>query len=168
MSRNRMANLSNRYQGTSRKVLSVCSAGMLRSPTIAWVLSNDPYNFNTRSCGVSKEYALIAVDEALIFWADDIICVDPLHKAYIEELINTSKWKDDFRVLPNVILWNLADIYNYRDPELVEIIKDRARGEFVNKPSADYVGGLMCSECDYVSPDYAEFCHNCGRRLTEV
>ena len=29
-----------------RRVLCVCSAGMLRSATMAWVLSNSPYNFN--------------------------------------------------------------------------------------------------------------------------
>lgn len=165
--RNRMANLSNRYQGTSRKVLSVCSAGMLRSPTIAWVLSNDPYNFNTRACGITKEYALIAIDEALIFWADDIICVDELHKNYVKELINTSKWKDDFVCLPNVILWNLADIYNYRDPKLVEVIKDRAKGTF-KTDSDGFVGGIECPNCDYMSPDYAEYCHNCAERLTKV
>lgn len=166
--RNRMANLNNRYQGTSRKVLAVCSAGMLRSPTIAWVLSNDPYNFNTRSCGITKEYALIPIDEALIFWADDIICVDPLHKAHIEELINTSRWKEDFAVAPNVFLWNLADIYNYRDPRLVEIVQDRARCQYEIKPDIDrVVGGIECG-CGYVSPDYAEFCQNCGERLTEV
>ena len=130
MSRNRMANLSNRYQGTSRKVLSVCSAGMLRSPTIAWVLSNDPYNFNTRSCGVSKEYALIAIDEALIFWSSSIIVVDKYMTDVIKNIIEKSSWNLDFNH-PIIHTWDIPDIYEYRNPKLVQIIKDEAAKTFI-------------------------------------
>ena len=55
---NKLANTRNPYQGTSKRVLCVCSAGLLRSPTIAWILSNPPFNFNTRAAGVSLEYVL--------------------------------------------------------------------------------------------------------------
>lgn len=48
---NRIANASNKFQGSYKRVLCVCSAGLLRSPTAALVLSKDPYNFNTRACG---------------------------------------------------------------------------------------------------------------------
>jgi predicted protein tyrosine phosphatase len=72
---NRLGNCGNRFQGGRNRVLCVCSAGMLRSPTIAWVLSNEPYGFNTRAAGISDEYALIPVDEVLLSWADEIVCV---------------------------------------------------------------------------------------------
>ena len=50
---------SNEYQGDYKRVLTVCSANMLRSPTIAHVLSAEPYNFNTRSAGTAG-FALTA------------------------------------------------------------------------------------------------------------
>lgn len=48
---NRAFVIGNSAQGRFRKVLCVCSAGVLRSPTAAWVFSNAPFNFNTRSAG---------------------------------------------------------------------------------------------------------------------
>ena len=55
---NRLANSSNRYQGEYKRVLCVCSAGLLRSPTAALVLSQEPYNFNTRAAGLDEAFAL--------------------------------------------------------------------------------------------------------------
>ena len=46
--RNRLSNVNNRFQGNFKRVLYVCSAGLLRSPTLAEILSQAPYNFNTR------------------------------------------------------------------------------------------------------------------------
>jgi predicted protein tyrosine phosphatase len=79
--KNRLYNCKNPYQGNYKKVLTVCSAGLLRSPTIAWVLSQDPWNYNTRSCGV-HDYALIMLDDVLLTWADEIVVVDD-EKAYM-------------------------------------------------------------------------------------
>ncbi len=42
----------NPYQGKYKRVLCVCSAGVLRSATTAVVLSKEPFNFNTRSAGL--------------------------------------------------------------------------------------------------------------------
>ncbi len=63
MTFNRLHNMRNPHQGSNKKVLCVCSAGLLRSPTLAWILSNEPFNFNTRAVGTSSEYALIVLDE---------------------------------------------------------------------------------------------------------
>jgi len=110
---NRLGNVKNPYQGDFQKVLCVCSAGLLRSPTLAWVLSNPPYNFNTRACGVTKEFALIPYDEILEEWADVIVFADH------EVIVNTHK--------PRVVL-QIPDVYGYRDPKLVdEIIKKLAK-----------------------------------------
>jgi len=61
--RNRIHNSSNPYQGKFKRVLCVCSAGLLRSPTTAFVLSQEPYNYNTRAAGIVDDYALVPVDE---------------------------------------------------------------------------------------------------------
>ncbi len=115
---NRLSNVRNPYQGLSKRVLCVCSGGLLRSPTIAWVLSNDPYNFNTRSCGTSDEYALNVIDDVLVNWADEIVCANTDHFNYVNSCYHDSA----IRVMIDL---KIPDIYGYRDPELVELIKDR-------------------------------------------
>jgi hypothetical protein len=52
----RIGNASNKYQGKYKRVLAVCSGGLLRSPTIAHTLAAEPYNYNTRSVGIDPDY----------------------------------------------------------------------------------------------------------------
>lgn len=110
---NRMGNAKNEFQGKSKKVLCVCSAGLLRSPTMAWVLSQEPYNYNTRAAGITEEYALIHVDDVLLHWADEIICAEDW---MVDELAEVDK--------PTYSL-QLPDEYEYRQPELIKLIKER-------------------------------------------
>ncbi len=85
--RNRLSNCENRFQGTALKVLCVCSAGLLRSPTAAHILSSDPFNFNTRAVGASKEYALCQLDSVMVKWADVIVCMEPEHAEPVYEIM---------------------------------------------------------------------------------
>lgn len=110
--RNRLANAKNYFQGDYKKVLCVCSAGLLRSPTAAFVLSQEPYNHNTRAVGINEDFALIPFDEVLIHWADLILCMQ----------------KDQYDIIKNhtnkdVVCLGIRDEYAYRDPELIEAIK---------------------------------------------
>jgi len=123
---NRLANTANEYQGTFKKVLCVCSAGLLRSPTAALVLSQEPFNFNTRAAGVSTEYALILVDEFLLKWADEIVCMNESQKDVLNFLIH----KDS--TTPIIVL-DIPDNYQYRDPELMKLIADRYTKK-INQP----------------------------------
>ena len=111
---NRLANSTNPYQGKYKKVLCVCSAGLLRSPTAAWVLSQEPYNFNTRAAGLTKEFALVPVDRVLLHWADEIVCMSPEQADQIKGQLDAEK--------PVVVL-HIEDNYGYREPELVAAIK---------------------------------------------
>lgn len=122
MSFNRLYNIGNPYQGPDKRVLALCSAGLLRSPTVAWVLSNDPWNYNTRAAGVVDDYALIVVDEFLLKWADEIVCVEPGIKTYLDNFI--SRNQIDIGNTPIVTL-SVPDIYQRRAPKLVEIIKQQ-------------------------------------------
>lgn len=113
--RNRLFNAGNTAQGDAKRVLTVCSAGLLRSPTMAWVLSNAPYNFNTRSCGASRSFALIVLDEVLIAWADTIVFMSPEAKLEADMYF-------DFKtadVSPEIIVLDVPDEYGTRDPALV-------------------------------------------------
>ena len=129
---NRLANAQNPYQGDMKRVLCVCSAGLLRSPTIAWVLSNPPYNCNTRAAGVSQDYALIPIDDALIHWADEIVCADEEHARPITELIKENNFLAKEK--PIHIL-SIEDKYKTRSPELVKIVE--AELERVKFPRQD-------------------------------
>lgn len=118
---NRLANVHNRFQGDSIKVLTVCSAGLLRSPTIARVLTKDYDNVNCRSVGVSQEYALIPIDEAHIEWADIIICADTEHANEIESTF-TQYMTDEIFDKPLVIL-SLPDMFPFAEPTLERMIR---------------------------------------------
>ena len=109
---------SNMYQGDYKRVLTVCSANMLRSPTIAHVLSADPYNFNTRSAGIAG-FALIPVTEDLLYWADEIVCADTEHAIHIRDKLI------QYQLDKPIINLGIEDIYEYRNPKLIELIKER-------------------------------------------
>lgn len=113
---NRKHNAKNPYQGKFKHVLCVCSAGLLRSPTTAWVLSNEPYNFNTRAAGLDQGHALIPVDDVLIEWADEIVCMDE----YQQKVLKESTTKPVYNL-------KIGDNFEYRDKGLITIIKMRAK-----------------------------------------
>lgn len=115
---NRLANCHNRFQGEAKKVLCVCSAGLLRSPTAAWVLSNPPFNFNTRAVGCSEEYALIPVDDVLLTWADEIVAMEPWHRDVILTRLSKLKMTKPVRCL------DIPDSFERMHPELIEAIKE--------------------------------------------
>ena len=122
--RNRIANCSNPYQGAFPRVLVVCSAGLLRSPTVAWILSNPPYNCNTRAVGSNKDFALLAADEVHVAWAEHLVFVNEDNQLELEFRIEgfasmIAKGKKQ--------VWNLdlPDEYSFRDPELIKIAQER-------------------------------------------
>ena len=112
---NRLANCTNRYQGEYKRVLCVCSAGLLRSPTAAFVLSQEPYNFNTRAAGLNPEFALVPVDRVLLEWADEIVVMSAQQAEQIRAMLEDEK--------PIVVL-GIPDNFRYRDPELIRLIRE--------------------------------------------
>jgi predicted protein tyrosine phosphatase len=114
---NRLANVKNRFQGEAKKVLCVCSAGLLRSPTAAVILSQAPFNYNTRACGTSEEYALIPLDSVLIEWADIIVVMDEGMQRQISSYKNLAG--------KTIVNLDIEDRYPYMDEELQKLIKER-------------------------------------------
>lgn len=119
VSRNRLANTQNGYQGERKRVLVVCSAGLLRSPTAAWILSNEPFNFNTRAVGASQEYALIPMDEAHVYWADEILVMNKEQAFLAKQLLNNVN-PDSITPIHTL---DVPDNYGFRDPKLVDILR---------------------------------------------
>jgi predicted protein tyrosine phosphatase len=115
---NRIANCTNPYQGKYKKVLCVCSAGLLRSPTAAFVLSQTPYNYNTRAAGIVEEFALIPVDEVLLHWADEIVCMNENQKNKLDTMLES---QNIFRPVFNL---DIEDQFEYRDQKLQDAIRE--------------------------------------------
>lgn len=118
---NRIANSDNRFQqiGKYDRVLCVCSAGLLRSPTAAYVLSQEPFNKNTRACGITKEFALIPFDAALAHWADEIVCMEKWQSDAIKDKLK------EYGLDREVIVLGIQDTYEYRNPDLISKIKEK-------------------------------------------
>lgn len=114
---NALWNCQNPNQGKFKKVLTICSAGLLRSPTIAWYIQSVS-DYNCRAAGL-HDYALVEVDEVLVEWADIIICADEDKYELLE-----SKFGDR---LGDKAIYNfdIPDIYEYKNPKLIQIIKEQ-------------------------------------------
>lgn len=109
--RNQLANSTNRWQTDTKKVLTVCSAGLLRSPTAANVLHKE-FGYNTRAAGSCLTFALIPLSEALISWADEIVFVQ-----------NSNYWEamEDFDENMHgkvITVLDVPDQHSWNDPEL--------------------------------------------------
>lgn len=114
--RNQLHNVGNPHQGHDRKVVVVCSAGLLRSPTLANKLHNE-FRYNTRTVGACKSFALIPISQALIWWADEIVFVDA--EAYLEL---DQEEKDEIEAVGvKKIILNIPDEFEYGDSWLERI-----------------------------------------------
>lgn len=116
---NQMGNATNPHQGDTKKVLCVCSAGLLRSPTLAHYL-NTEYGYNTRAVGSSAAFALIPLSQALVHWADEIVFVD--HECYIH-VIHDVEFLTTIHT--EVKLLDIPDNFAYDDPQLLDHIKQQ-------------------------------------------
>jgi predicted protein tyrosine phosphatase len=96
-------------QGNYKRVLFVCSGGMLRSATAAhWAAS--ALEWNTRNCGTMDE-ALPPAHVNLLEWAERIYCMEDRHRS---SLIDQFPWAQQ-----KMEVLNISDIYCYRDPDLI-------------------------------------------------
>lgn len=116
--RNRLAVITNAAQGRDPKVLCVCAGGVLRSPTAAWILSNAPFGFNTRSCG-DKDYALIPLSQELVGWADEIVVMDTWHADSVRGFLLQAIGEGNRNSWPKIHVLNIEDDYDFKQPELI-------------------------------------------------
>lgn len=103
--------VANPYQGQDKRVLFVCSAGILRSATAARIYAK---KYNTRCCG-SEDYALIPLSPLLIKWADEIVFVNQ------ENYDNYVKRNPEaFNGAETIKILNIPDFFQHMAPELIE------------------------------------------------
>lgn len=120
---------SNMSQGQQRRLLFVCSAGMLRSPTAAAIAVKQ--QANARSCGSTVSLALIPISANLIAWADKVVFMQ--NENYLETRIKFAGEDDILQVLnKKKLVWNIPDHYNYMEDGLVYILETKI-GELINE-----------------------------------
>jgi predicted protein tyrosine phosphatase len=118
----------NSYQGDYKRVVCVCTAGILRSPTAALVLSRNPYNYNTRCAGVDPNCALVHVSRELLFWANEIVCMEVWHANQIFHKLT------EYEFIRKVTVLDIEDKYAYRDSKLMRLIKEKYDEKTLGNP----------------------------------
>lgn len=111
--------VNNPYQGSDKKVLFVCSMGILRSATGARLYAG---KYNTRCAGTWND-ALIPITATLMQWADEIVFVakenyEKVKLDYLDEGINI----DDEC---NIKVLNIPDRYPHMHPMLIKAFVDQ-------------------------------------------
>lgn len=108
---------ANPYQGKDKKVLFVCSMGILRSATGSRLYGR---KYNTRSAGTYAE-ALIRVTPLLLNWADEIVFVneDNFNQVskvpeYVAEMAGKS-----------VKVLDIPDQYEHMHPALIDAFEQQ-------------------------------------------
>jgi predicted protein tyrosine phosphatase len=127
-SRNQLFNVYNNAQGKTKKVLTVCSAGLLRSATLANFLVKE-YEYNVRNCGTVESYALIPISEALVCWADEIVFVNKENYRQVEEELKDILSEDGMK---KIKVLDIPDNYMFNDPELLEICKEQYQNSLID------------------------------------
>lgn len=106
---------ANPYQGTDKKVVFVCSMGILRSATGARLYA---CKYNTRTAG-SYPDALIPLSLPLIEWADELVFVnDHNFKMTLKKYADDSSRETYFMVLDKAKVLDIPDCYEHMHPEL--------------------------------------------------
>lgn len=106
---------NNSFQGEDKRVLFVCSAGILRSATAARIYA---HKHNTR-CAGSKFYALIPVTEELLLWAQEIVFLNMENEWDIKQ-------KFDLREFDcKIVTLNVEDEYDHMQPELIKLLNEQ-------------------------------------------
>lgn len=113
---NSHAPYNNPYQGTDKRVLFVCSAGILRSATAARLYAK---KYNTR-CAGSYGFALIPVSHELLLWADEVVFVTIENYS----MVATKFDLDSFPKLKIVVL-DIPDEHEHMTPELIKAFEDQ-------------------------------------------
>lgn len=97
-------------------LLVICGKNKRRSRTAEHIFKNDD-RFNIRSAGLSRKSDR-KLSEKDLSWADLVLVMETDHRSKIKELYR-------HLLLPEIIVLNIPDEYEYMDEELVGILDDK-------------------------------------------
>jgi predicted protein tyrosine phosphatase len=100
-----------------KRVLFLCSQNKLRSPTAEAVFADHP-RVEVDSAGLNHD-AEVPLSEEQVEWADLILVMEKTHRSRLNRKFG--------KVLAGkrVVVLNIPDDYDYMDPALVELLKQR-------------------------------------------
>ena len=101
-----------------KRVLFICSANKLRSPTAEHVFADWP-DIETDSAGIGND-AEVIVSREQIDWADLIFVMERSHQSRLRK-----KFKDEVSG-KRLICLGIPDEYEYMDEALVKLLKAKA------------------------------------------
>jgi predicted protein tyrosine phosphatase len=102
---------------TTLKVLFVCEANRLRSPTAETIFSGYP-GVEAKSAGVGKG-ATVPVSAELLDWADLVFVMEKRHRNIIH-----SRFKEIYQ-RKRIICLYIPDEFEFMDPELVQLLEEK-------------------------------------------
>jgi protein-tyrosine phosphatase len=108
-----------------QKLLFVCSANCDRSPSAGEIYKHD-CRFEVKSAG-TKDYAKTRISALLINWADIIFVMEEHHRCAIVEMFPDSGVAGKIHVL------GIADTFQFMDPALVNLLKEKIESYFRDK-----------------------------------
>ena len=111
----------NSYQTDAKRLVFVCSVGMLRSPT-AQIVASD-MGFNARACGSDLSMALIPLSHNLITWADNLIFMNVENYTQALLFFNENGYDKDIR--DKAIIWDIDDDYEWNNAHLKKLISSK-------------------------------------------
>lgn len=114
---------ANHSQTNAKRLLFVCSVGMLRSPTAQMVATG--LGHNARACGSCLDLALIPLSCNLINWADHIFFMNRENQQEALKHFTPVGYDDD--ILAKGVVWNIPDQYNWGDNVLWNIFDQLLR-----------------------------------------
>lgn len=100
------------------KVLFVCNYNKNRSKTAEYLFKN---KFETKSAGLYNEKP---VTKKQISWADLIVVMEDLHRTEIAK-----RFPKEY-IQKQIISFNIPDIYQFNQPELINILKSKSNKLF--------------------------------------
>ena len=103
--------INNPYQGGDKKVLFVCSMGILRSATGARLYA---HKYNTRSAGTYPD-ALIQVSPVLMAWANEIVVVNKTNYMHLLKRFGEEEMPED-----KIKVLDIPDSFPHMHDELVQ------------------------------------------------
>lgn len=108
----------NPYQGTDKKVVFVCSMGILRSATGARLYA---HKYNTRTAGTWAD-ALVPLTPILIEWADEIVFVNQENATMIFAQLDPDEY---IRVKEKSKILDIPDKYPHMHPNLIKAFQEQ-------------------------------------------
>ena len=107
------------------KILFVCSRNKRRSRTAETIFKNEPA-WDVRSAG-TEESARIKVSAGHLGWADVIVVMEKRHQERLRQ-----KYPEELAAKRCICLF-ISDDYEFMDPALIEILREKMREQFENQ-----------------------------------